>query len=290
MTCIVALVDLPRALDELHVHYVIDEPGRLLVDNVDVDVRGDLPTNVRNQTSSTSSSKDNEKQLVYRQVLYCPGNKLGFKYGCKADHSSSDWPHCRARLIVDVFFDARQNIATAKLTETDQHGVSFINISSISRTYYQDRLFIQEEQILSSQSCCRADKDVVAASQQTTHHRRRHSKSNDIVLRKEDQEQQAQNRQNVLLTTTTNTRLIDQSTNDDNITTILKKRLRQLEMENMQLRQQLFQQNNIVELDEALLSLPTTQEELDRIQLTEGQYLVKYPQRRTTPSRKRFKG
>ena len=64
----------------------------------------------------------------------------------------------------------------------------------------------------------------------------------------------------------------------------LKKRVRQLEEENGQLKMQRFEQANAEEFKKASSTAPT-QEELDRVQLTEGEYLRKYPRRRITPPR-----
>lgn len=68
----------------------------------------------------------------------------------------------------------------------------------------------------------------------------------------------------------------------------LKKRVMQLETENMQLKMQRFQQSNEEEFDDATnneQSSMITQEERDREQLTEGEYLRKYPRRRVNPAR-----
>jgi hypothetical protein len=75
---------------------------------------------------------------------------------------------------------------------------------------------------------------------------------------------------------------------------ILKKRVRQLETENMQLKMRQFEEKNAQEIkranDNTQQSSMTTQEELDRVQLTEGEYLLKYPRRRVNPARGKYIG
>jgi hypothetical protein len=53
----------------------------------------------------------------------------------------------------------------------------------------------------------------------------------------------------------------------------------------MQLKLRCFEQVNAAEMEKVNNSTPTTQEEVDRVQLTEGEYLCKHPRRRVTPAR-----